>query len=85
MLYTLSKEKPISSFRTAIFKLVLDFAQLVVFYVDPAFGWKFKAENLYDVLYNFQLQNPLKDFGFTVRVEDMENDAMSPRGGGGWS
>ena len=73
VLYTLSKEKPISSFRTAVLKLLLDFAQLVVFYVDPAFGWKFSAEKVYVVLYNFQLQNPLRSFGFTVR---------EPAGGG---
>eukprot|EP00740_Mantoniella_antarctica_P018145 CAMPEP_0198700158 /NCGR_PEP_ID=MMETSP1468-20131203/365141_1 /TAXON_ID=1461545 /ORGANISM="Mantoniella sp, Strain CCMP1436" /LENGTH=173 /DNA_ID=CAMNT_0044457967 /DNA_START=35 /DNA_END=556 /DNA_ORIENTATION=- len=47
VLYTLSKEKASSSFRTSILKLLVDFAQLIVFYVDPAFGWGFSAANVY--------------------------------------
>ena len=66
VLYTLSKEKATTSFRSCILKLLLDFAQLVVFYVDPSFGWAFNYKDLYDVLYNFQLQNPLKDIGYTA-------------------
>ena len=68
VLYTLSKERQPMSFRTSFLKLFVDFAQLIVFYVDPAFGWSFSQKTSYDVFYYFQLQNSVTDIGYTVRV-----------------
>ena len=34
----------------------------------PAFGWAFSMKTLYDLFYNFQLQNSLTDMGYTVRA-----------------
>ena len=49
------------------------------YYVDPAFGWAFSMKTLYDLFYNFQLQNSLTDMGYTVRPFPLVHFSAQPK------
>ncbi|EFJ49581.1 hypothetical protein VOLCADRAFT_89940 [Volvox carteri f. nagariensis] len=66
VLYTVSKEKRLSSFKFAFFRLFLDFLQLWLLVVNPSYGWAINASNkAWGVVSFIQLNSFLSARGYT--------------------
>ncbi|GLC40592.1 hypothetical protein PLESTM_001090800 [Pleodorina starrii] len=66
VLYTVSKEKNLTSVKFAFFRLLLDFLQLWLLVVNPSYGWAINAKNTaWEVVSFIQLNAFLAARGYT--------------------
>ncbi|GLC70645.1 hypothetical protein PLESTF_001017600 [Pleodorina starrii] len=67
VLYTVSKEKDLTSIKFAFFRLFLDFLQLWLLVVNPSYGWAINAHNrAWEVVSFIQLNAFLSNRGYNL-------------------